>query len=107
MEKKKRKKKSQGKTYLYKIEVSGIIRYYGITNDLTRRQSQHNLGLRKEEKKELYDFLREQGIDKIQLVEVEVFKKRIDAKRKEAFMILEDYFSRKELKQKVPSLSDR
>jgi predicted GIY-YIG superfamily endonuclease len=107
MEKKKRKKKSQGKTYLYKVEISGIIRYYGITNDLKRRQSQHNLGLHKREKKELYDFLVEQEIDKITLIEVQIFKKRIDAKRMEAFLILEDYFSKKELKQKVPSLSDR
>lgn len=107
MEKKKRKKKSQGKTYLYRIEISGIIRYYGITNDLKRRQSQHNLGLRKAEKKQLYDFLNELGVSKIELIEEQVFKTRTDAKRMEALKILQDYFGEKQLMQKVPSLSDR
>ncbi len=100
-------RKKQGKTYLYKVEVGGVTRYIGITNNLKRRETQHNSGLSKGEKKELYDFCREEGIYKIQLIEMKEFKTRIEAKRYECFLILCDYFGVKRLKQKVPSISDR
>jgi predicted GIY-YIG superfamily endonuclease len=102
-----RKRKSQGKTWVYKVEVKGLTRYVGITCDLTRRQSQHNSGLKKGEDKELYNFLREEGIDQIELIPIEQFPTRVTAKRYECLLILQDLFGERILKQKCPSISDR
>ena len=104
---KKKKKVPQGKTWVYRIEVNGTVRYVGITCTLKRRQTQHNTGLKKGEVKELYDFLRAEEIETIELIPVQQFPTRVMAKRYECLLILQDLFGKHELKQKCPSLSDR
>lgn len=93
--------------WVYKIEIGGIVRYIGYTNDLERRVKEHNyLCFKKEKKKKLYDNIRINGGDKIELLVVGSFRNRIDAKRFECFMILKDYFSDRLLWQSVPKISD-
>lgn len=93
--------------YVYKIEINNIIRYYGITNDIKKRTYQHNYHLKKGANKDLYNNIRKINITSINLDEVKIFKKRIDAKRYECLLILTDYFNNQELWQKVPNISDR
>ncbi len=107
MVKRKTRKKATGKTFLYKISIGGITRYIGITNNLSRRQKEHNKGLSGGDTKELYCFCREEGIENIELIQLEEFSTRVECKRKECFYILADHFTSKKLKQSVPCISDR
>lgn len=103
----KKRKKPSGKTSLYKVKVNGVMRYVGMTNNLKRRETQHNSALKKGDIKELYCFLRENEIDHIELVLIEEFPDRTTCKRKEMLFILLDYFGPKHLKQSIPNISDR
>lgn len=103
----KKKKKASSPIYVYKIEIEGTIRYWGITNDIKRRQAQHNKGLLSDLKKDLYVKLRELNVHEIHLIEVHSFKTRVEAKRMECMLILIDHFGPMELFQKVPNISDR
>lgn len=94
------------KNTLYKIEIDGVVRYWGITNDLKRRQNQHNRGIRTGIKKELYDWLRENSIDEVELIPHAEYKNRVEAKRNEMYLILTDWLGPKLLKQKIPSIMD-
>lgn len=91
---------------VYKIVDKGLTVYIGRTNNLKRRQSEHNTRLKSEYKKEIYEYFRQNGVIKIVLEEVATFKSKTDAKRYEMLLILEDYFSSKTLKQKVPQIKD-
>lgn len=105
MEKKKKRKKLQkSNIWVYKIEIDGITRYIGITNNVKRRQSQHNTGLKGDDRKELYCFLREQGIYQIELIPIIECEDRTTAKRLEMHMILSDWVGNRELKQSVPGI---
>jgi len=102
---------------VYKIEVNNVIKYIGYTNNLKRREKEHiraiynikNIAYNKEFYKyyrEVYND-KESGCNVLKLGIIKEFKSKIDAKRYEAFLILNDYFSNKVLIQKVPNISDR
>lgn len=93
-------------TTLYKIEIQGVTRYWGITFDLKRRQAQHNKGLLSDEKKQLYINCREWGVEKIELIPESHWETRVEAKRMECYLILKDHFENRELWQSVPKISD-
>lgn len=89
----------------------GEVIYYGRTNDLKRRQYEHNYRYKMGKKKQLYDFLREQGFPndrKIYLKPLKTFKKKVEAKRYEAYLLLHHHFyGEYPLQQKLPAISDR
>jgi predicted GIY-YIG superfamily endonuclease len=100
------------KNYVYKIEYGGEVVYIGRTNNLTRREKEHNRFLRspenpKTKSKVLYQFLLESGCNSVKLVLIKEFKNKVESKRFECLLILLDWFSGRRLKQKVPNISDR
>jgi len=89
------------------IKVNGVVRYIGRTNDLERREKQHNyLCFKKQTKKQLYQEIRNYPITDIKLQRVKSFQSKVDAKRWECYLILNDYFGKKLLWQRVPRISD-
>jgi hypothetical protein len=100
---------------VYEIKVDGVIRYFGRTKDIRRRLSEHRRGLKNYyigigRRKSLYENIVKNYPNgyEIDLVVVKEFKKSIDAKRWEMFLILEYYFMNwGQLWQKVPNISDR
>lgn len=108
MKKKKKKKKKSKEFYIYNIQYLGQVLYIGQTNNLKRRQSQHNRALKNPDKKqEIYVYLRELGAESIELTLLETYENRVIAKRRECYLILKDYFGPKQLKNKIPNISDR
>jgi predicted GIY-YIG superfamily endonuclease len=93
--------------YIYKIVIDKIIRYIGITENLERRQYQHNNLLNKDNNKELYKQLKAINISKIKLIEIKQVKDKQEAKRYECLLILKDYFNKKQLWQSVPHITDK
>jgi predicted GIY-YIG superfamily endonuclease len=92
---------------VYRIEIEGITRYIGLTNDITRREKQHNyLCFKAGKKKALYDEVRKVSLAKIELIIVKTFTSKVEAKRFECLLILTDHFNKAELWQKVPRISD-
>ena len=93
---------------VYTVVYNLIPIYIGYTGVLKARQYQHNRLFKKGYKKELYTFLRSVGFEgEIELIPIKAFKTKIEAKRWECYMILQDYFGNLTLKQKVPNISDR
>jgi len=92
---------------VYSIVHKNKVIYIGRTNNLKRREYEHNYNLRMEKSNLIYDYLREEKVDKIVLKQLYEYNKKIDSKRMEMYLILDDYFNDKFLKQKVPSISDR
>jgi predicted GIY-YIG superfamily endonuclease len=97
---------------VYEIKYDNNTVYIGRTNNLNRREKEHNRFLRrpdndKTKRKPLYQFLLESGCNQVKLSLVKEFKTKVDAKRYEMLLILLDYFGDRKLKQKVPSISDR
>jgi predicted GIY-YIG superfamily endonuclease len=94
--------------WVYRVEVLGTTRYIGYTDDLTRREKQHNyLCFKVGKKKKLYDGIKKSpGIKTIELTPIKTFRTKIEAKRYEAFLILNDYFNKKELWQHIPKITD-
>ncbi len=103
----KKKKKPSGKTWVYQVEILGIVRYIGITNCLKRRETEHNSGLKKGDDKMFYTYLRSEGIETIELIPIIECKDRVTAKRWEMYYILEDWTCANALKQNIPCISDR
>lgn len=91
---------------VYQITFNDEIIYIGRTNNIKRRQSEHNTRLKSGYKKDVYTFLKEKGISNISLQPIKEFKTAVDAKRYEMLLILQDYFSSNVLKQKVPQIKD-
>jgi len=92
---------------VYRIVVSDKTRYVGLTNDIERRQKQHNyLCFRSQKKKILYEEIRKVGMEKIELIKIRTFRTKVEAKRFECFLILQDHFNKAELWQKIPRISD-
>lgn len=93
--------------YVYTISDNDIVIYIGRTNNIKHRTYQHNYLYKKGQKKALYDYLKSIGFS--DSIELNIVYKgsKIDCKRYEMKLILEDYFGDKNLKQKVPSISDR
>lgn len=101
---------SKKKTYhVYIIEYNDKIIYYGRTNDLKRRQYQHNYQLKKENNNTLYTYLKENKTSTIVLKSIYEYKTKVESKRMEMYLILKHYFTEEEftLKQKIPNISDR
>lgn len=95
------------KHWVYKVVIDGVIRYVGYTNDIVRREKQHNYLLKKGKNKLLYNNIR--IIDKetnIKLITIKTFQNHVEAKRYECLLILIDYFKDKQLWQKVPQIKD-
>jgi predicted GIY-YIG superfamily endonuclease len=90
---------------VYKIEIDGIIRYIGHTNNIKRRQTQHNYLFKKGKKKELYDNITDKSI-RLVLTPLREFKSKVEAKRWECLLVLQDHFSDKSLWQKPPQIKD-
>ena len=86
----------------------GTILYIGRTNDLKKRQYDHNRLLNNGYKKDLYNYLRLHFDNfKIELVSLYHYNKKIDSKRKEMQLILNSYFSNSHtLIQKIPNIQD-
>ncbi len=105
------KKIRKKKTYtVYQIEFLGKIVYYGHTSDLKARQYRHNYScFTRMEKKELYNFLRLLECRRIQLTPIREFDTKVQAKRYESYLILQDYFNNDlqlTVKQTIPKISD-
>jgi len=98
---------------VYKIEVNGVCLYIGHSKDLKRREYQHNYLYKKGAKKALYDYLRECEYEGyIELIEIGRYKKKVEAKRYEMYLILQYLFIETDnplfqLKQKIANISDR
>jgi predicted GIY-YIG superfamily endonuclease len=89
--------------YVYKIEISGVVRYIGMTDNLKRRQNQHTRAYIKGDSKYLYKQIRLNAPDEpISLEIVREFDNRGDCKRYEALLILENYFRDRNLWQSFP-----
>lgn len=92
---------------VYGIVYNNKRRYVGLTNNLHRRELQHNRDFRNGKKKLIYDFLRDNSyLDKIILIPLYKFESRTEAKRMELYLILLDHFNNKLLKQNIPSIRD-
>ena len=95
--------------YVYRIKIEGTTRYIGHTNDIKRREREHNRSCFKtDDRKILYSKIKsETTYGKISLETIKQFTTKTEAKRYEAFLILYDHFTKKQLWQKVPNISDR
>lgn len=94
----------ENKTYsVYKIKVNGITRYIGYTDNLIRRQKEHTREYKKGGTKYLYRMTREVAPETIwELILIKDFTNKGDAKRYEAFLILIDWFGKRQLWQAPP-----
>lgn len=95
--------------WVYRIEISDKTRYIGYTANIETREKQHNyLCFKKGKKKVLYDNIRKERprLNEIKLRAIKSFRTKVEAKRFECFLILNDYFNKKELWQKVPRITD-
>ena len=90
---------------VYKIQIDGVARYIGHTNNLKRRQTQHNYLFRKGKSKLLYDNIKDKTTELI-LIPIKEFKSKVEAKRWECLLILLDHFGEKLLWQKPPQIKD-
>ena len=89
--------------FVYYIMIDSKIRYVGITNDLKKRQYQHNYEcFVKQTDKKLYKMVRLNPKKDITLNVYKRFNTKSEAELYEAYIILKDYFSAKELWQALP-----
>lgn len=89
---------------VYEIKIDNVVRYIGSTNNLKRRQTQHNYLFKKGDKKYLYENMRLLSKDtNIVLTERFSSDNKIEVMRYEAFLILKDYFDDKKLWQTPPT----
>lgn len=86
---------------IYKITLNNVPLYYGKSNNIKRRTKQHNKLLLTSDKP-LYEFLRSNLITNIELEIIEEFDCPIEASRKEAFLILDNYFNGRTILQSIP-----
>lgn len=91
---------------VYSIEFKGQVIYIGRTNNLKRRQQEHNRAIKNGKGKEVHIYCIDNGLESIILIPLKEFKSKVDAKRYEMFLILTDYFGGRCLKQKVPQIKD-
>ena len=88
---------------VYEIKVDGVRRYIGVSNNINRRFKEHLRDFNKKDKY-LYRMCRESGLNESHLVLNEITEDLpvLDARRYEAFLILQDYFSERLLYQSPP-----
>jgi predicted GIY-YIG superfamily endonuclease len=90
--------------FVYEIVIGGVRRYVGYTNNIKRRQSQHVRDYQKGSPKYLYLMTAKTAPKTIyQLNVLRQFPNKGDAQRYEAYLILKDYFTKKELWQSFPT----
>jgi hypothetical protein len=90
-------------SWVYIIKVNNIVRYIGVSNNPKRRFKQHLRDFNKKDKY-LYKMMRESGLDE-SYMQFEIISEEmpvLDARRLEAKLILDDYFSDKMLWQSSP-----
>lgn len=94
---------------VYVIKVNDRIVYVGRTNNVHTRQLQHRRDYRKGKKKLLYDYLRTLNYPEKQIILIVVrqFENITESKRYEAYLILNDHFTKQQLYQHVPNIRDR
>ena len=95
--------------YVYKIEIIGKIRYIGYTQDIKSREKQHNyLCFSKGKNKILYNNIKRNFpmVNQIKLIVLKTFSTKLEAKRFECYLILNDYFTKRELWQRIPRITD-
>ncbi len=103
------KKKIKSTYKVYNIIHNGKVVYIGRTTNIRTRQNRHNLDLRKGIKKQLYDFLRLEGVEQIELNELYEYKEKVQSKRMEMYLLLTNYFTndmKLTLYQRIPALKD-
>lgn len=89
--------------YVYYILLDGKVRYVGITNNIKKREYQHNYDCWvKQTEKKLYNQLRKQPKTSMTLNIFKRFNQKSEAELYEAYIILKDYFGPKELWQTAP-----
>lgn len=103
--------------YIYTIEINNEVVYVGRTkNNLDQREKEHRSAFKryinnpKRYYKTLYEWLHQNNIkpSEIVLKPANIAKSKVEAKRKEMYLILYFFFNFPgQLKQKVPSISDR
>ena len=100
-----KKKKKSKQFFVYTIVYDNICIYVGKTTDLHRRTLEHNRLYRNGYDKELYNYLRSVNFQgKIELIPLQELKSNTEAKRMELYLILEDHFNQKQLKQTPPPI---
>ena len=89
--------------FVYYIMIDNRIRYVGITNNIKKRQYQHNYDCwNKQTKKTLYNKIRLGVKSDIVLNVYKRFSNKLEAELFEAYLILKDHFEAKELWQTPP-----
>lgn len=93
--------------WVYEIVINNERRYIGRTNDIRRREYEHNRQFKKGYNKLLYKNLSKIYTEhQIELKPIKTFLRKTDAKRYECFLILQDYFNNKKLWQSIPRIGD-
>lgn len=92
---------------VYRINHKKKAIYIGYTNNLTRREKEHNYHLKKGTSKEVYDYLRKKKVSTIKLEPLRKFKSKTEGKRFECLMILMYHFGSYRTLNKIPNISDR
>lgn len=87
---------------VYKIEFNNEIIYIGQTLNIKRRMRQHKYCLINGKENPLYNFLRENNVNDIELIVIKQFESNIDSKRYEMMLILERYFRGDRMYQGIP-----
>ncbi len=89
--------------FVYEIEIDGVVRYVGMTNNIHRRELEHHRAYKKGDGKYFYKQIRLSAPEAIiTLTSIKEFTNKGDCKRYEAYLILEDYFTNKNLWQSFP-----
>lgn len=90
---------------VYKIIHNKKVIYIGRTNNLIRREKEHNKAI-KINKRKLYQYHRDNGLEEIKLIPIKEFNNKVESKRYEMLLILMDLFSLKLLQQNIPQIKD-
>lgn len=89
---------------VYEIKVNGVRRYVGVTNNFVRRQKEHLRAIKNGQSKYLYQKINETPpeLTKISFSQISDELTILEARRFEGFLILSDWFNRRELWQSAP-----
>ncbi len=95
------------KFFVYRVIINNVTRYIGYTSDLKKREYTHNyLFNQPKPTKLLYKKAKELNQTYITLIPIRGFKTKVESKRYEMLLILNDHFGNKELYQSIPKITD-